>query len=321
QQFVPPDVRIPAGRRLVAAAGLLLLLLGLAAAWRWTPLGELLDVAWLSDQLASFGRRPLAPALTVSAFVLGGLLVLPVTLLVIVTALAFGPVAGFAYSLAGALTSAAVLYGLGRWLGRDVVRRFAGPRVNRLSRRLASRGLLTVVFVRVVPVAPFSVVNLVAGASAIGLRDYLVGTLLGMAPGIALIALFVDRVNATLREPALEALWTLGAIAALFLLVIWVLRRFIALRQKPRPAGESGEQYPGSSDRLSRGAARRRARTARGRRHAARVPCYHPAHEHASQRRPGAAALRRRPRRQSRRLGARYSRSGRARRAPGAAAG
>jgi phosphatidylserine/phosphatidylglycerophosphate/cardiolipin synthase-like enzyme/membrane protein DedA with SNARE-associated domain len=239
QQFVPPDVRIPAGRRLVAAAGLLLLLLGLAAAWRWTPLGELLDVAWLSDQLASFGRRPLAPALTVSAFVLGGLLVLPVTLLVIVTALAFGPVAGFAYSLAGALTSAAVLYGLGRWLGRDVVRRFAGPRVNRLSRRLASRGLLTVVFVRVVPVAPFSVVNLVAGASAIGLRDYLVGTLLGMAPGIALIALFVDRVNATLREPALEALWTLGAIAALFLLVIWVLRRFIALRQKPRPAGES----------------------------------------------------------------------------------
>lgn len=236
--FVPPDERAPAGRRLAVAVGILLLLLGAAAAWRWTPLRDLLDVGLLTGHLAAFGDHPMAPLLAVGGFVLGGLLVLPVTLLVIVTALAFGPVHGIIYSLVGALASAAALYGLGRWLGRSTLRRLTGTRLSRLNQRLASRGLLTIVFVRVVPVAPFSVINLVAGASAIGFRDYMIGTLLGMAPGIALIALFVDRVTATLREPGLDALWTLAAIVVVFLLVIYGLRRWIAHRQKAGAAAD-----------------------------------------------------------------------------------
>ena len=42
--------------------------------------------------------------------------------------------------------------------------------------------------IRMVPIAPFSVVNLVAGASELSLRDFMLGTVLGMAPGIAVMA-------------------------------------------------------------------------------------------------------------------------------------
>jgi phospholipase D1/2 len=42
-----------------------------------------------------------------------------------------------------------------------------------------------IVAVRIVPVAPFAVINLFTGASHIRLRDYLIGTLLGMIPGAA----------------------------------------------------------------------------------------------------------------------------------------
>jgi uncharacterized membrane protein YdjX (TVP38/TMEM64 family) len=64
---------------------------------------------------------------------------------------------------------------------------------------------LAIVAVRVVPVAPFMVVNLVAGSSRIGVRDFTVGTALGMTPGIAALALTTDSVVAAVREPSLAS--------------------------------------------------------------------------------------------------------------------
>jgi uncharacterized membrane protein YdjX (TVP38/TMEM64 family) len=65
--------------------------------------------------------------------------------------------------------------------------------LNDLSRRLGERGLLAIVFARVVPVGPFSVVNIVAGASHIGWRDFLLGTVIGLLPGVTVASIFVDR--------------------------------------------------------------------------------------------------------------------------------
>ena len=45
--------------------------------------------------------------------------------------------------------------------------------------------------VRNLPVAPFTIVNMVAGASHIKLGDFLLGTALGMAPGIVAIMVFI----------------------------------------------------------------------------------------------------------------------------------
>jgi len=48
---------------------------------------------------------------------------------------------------------------------------------------MAKQGILTVAMIRNIPVAPFTIVNLIAGASHIRLKDYLIGTALGMLPG------------------------------------------------------------------------------------------------------------------------------------------
>ncbi len=231
-ELIPPEERTPATRRIVAAAATLLLLFGLAAAWRWTPLGEWLDLDTISREIGAFRNHSAAPLLAVGVFVLGGLLVVPVTLLVAASALAFGPLPGFLYALAGAMASAAAIYALGRLLGREAVRRFAGSRLNRLSRRLAQRGIMTMIFVRVVPVAPFSVVNLVAGASHISFRDYLIGTLIGMSPGIALIAIFIDRLDATVRQPGADTALLLAGIVLLIALATWALRRWVSQQSK-----------------------------------------------------------------------------------------
>jgi uncharacterized membrane protein YdjX (TVP38/TMEM64 family) len=60
------------------------------------------------------------------------------------------------------------------------------------ARRLARRGILTVIALRMIPVAPFTAIDLFAGASYIRFRDYLIGTLIGMLPGVGVMAVFAE---------------------------------------------------------------------------------------------------------------------------------
>jgi len=72
-----------------------------------------------------------------------------------------------------------------------------------------------VAVVRLVPVAPFGIINLVAGASHIRLLDFMLGTALGMLPGIAVLAALGHQVIEVLVEPSLESFfWLALAVAA-----------------------------------------------------------------------------------------------------------
>jgi phospholipase D1/2 len=165
-------------------------------------------------------------------------------LLIAVTAAVFGPLAGTVYALCGALASASVTYALGRRLGRETVRRLAGHRLNALSQRLARRGVLAIVVVRLLPVAPYSVVNLVAGASHIGWRDFLLGTALGLLPGIVMASLFVDRAIAAIRDPGPVTYVVLCAVAAAIVGVGVAARRWL---RAPAP-GQRPDHGRGAAD-------------------------------------------------------------------------
>lgn len=233
-RFIPREHHAAARGRMGAVAAVLLLLLALAGAWRWTPLAEWFDVGRLAALVTAYRDNPATPLLVLAAYVLGGLVVAPVTVLVIVTALVFGPLLGFIYALAGALLSAAANFALGRLLGRDTVRRLAGGRLDRLARRMGRRELLTVVTLRLVPVAPFSIINLVAGVSHIRFHKFLAGTLLGMAPGILVLALFVNSVGSAIHRPDLANFAVVAAAAAALVLGAFALRRRLRRRRAGR---------------------------------------------------------------------------------------
>jgi uncharacterized membrane protein YdjX (TVP38/TMEM64 family) len=165
-------------------------------------------------------------------FVVGSLLAIPVTLLILVTALVYGPALGAFYALAGSVLAAAATYGLGYYLGRPAVERLSGAGLHRLSERLAQRGILTVVTLRIVPVAPFTVINLFAGASHISLRDYLIGTLIGMVPGVAAMAVFAEGILALVRDADFEH-FLVAALALVFIVGLTLLaRRLFTQRSK-----------------------------------------------------------------------------------------
>ena len=201
EAFVPPDARGAMAARIVRFALELLVLAVIASALRWTALGDLPWVEQLADVVRAIVASPWAPALVTGIYVVAGFLVVPITLLIIVTCVFFGALPGAAYALGGAFASALVTYGAGRMIGRQAVRRIAGVRLNFITRRLARRGMMAVAILRLLPVAPYSIVNAVAGASHVRLWEFLAGTVIGIAPVIALAATFVDRLHAALSEP------------------------------------------------------------------------------------------------------------------------
>jgi uncharacterized membrane protein YdjX (TVP38/TMEM64 family) len=230
-QFVPKDARKPVPRRLIGLGALALLLALLAVAWRYTPLKEWVNLASLIGFARSLQDLPFTAVAAVLCYALAGALLVPVTLLIAVTGIVFGPLEGAAYAVCGSLLSAYLSYWIGRWFGRDAVRGLLGGRINRLSGRLARRGILAMVIIRVLPVAPFAVINVAAGASHIRLRDYLIGTLLGMTPGIVLTVTFVHNLAEAIRNPSVGTVAILSLVAALLIASALGLQRLFEVRE------------------------------------------------------------------------------------------
>lgn len=191
-----------------------LVVLALAVAWQLTPLRELGPE--IRDAVESVREMPAAPLIVITIFVVGGLLVAPVSVLMLATVVAFGPIRGGILALAGALASASVVFWIGRAVGRRPLERLLGDRFELVERVLGRHGIMTVAIARNVPVAPYSVVNLAAGATPVGFLDYFLGTLVGFLPAIVALALLGDRIAEYARDPSGSSLLTLvGVVAAL----------------------------------------------------------------------------------------------------------
>ena len=253
------DARNGARARVIGLGLVVGLLALLALAWRFTPLHEWLSLERLIRAGEALANHAYAPLIVPVAYIVGGLVVFPLTLLIAGTAIVFGPTLGMVYALVGALLSASLVYAIGRRLGRETVRKLAGHRLNELSQRLARRGLFAVVFVRLLPLAPFSIVNIVAGAAHIGWRDFLLGTLIGLLPGTLLVALFVDRAAAAIRHPGPATFALLTAVAGAIVATAYLVNRNLGARSK-RPTAPPPD---GRLTRSVRTAARRRARRPR----------------------------------------------------------
>lgn len=225
--MVPESSRPSAGRRALGLLAFPLALVALVVAWRFTPLKDVVDLesvtAYVRDLTSSFGGT----ILVAGGYLLLAMLGFPVMVLIVASALALGPWLGLALSFGGSMTAAAASFGLGRAMGSDTIRRFAGSRVNRMSQWLARRGFVTVAAVRVLPIAPFAVVNMVAGASHLRFRDFFLGSVVGMTPGMILMTFFVDRLVAAATEPSLVSILITAGIVALLVGATLLFRRWL----------------------------------------------------------------------------------------------
>jgi phospholipase D1/2 len=201
RKLVPIDEPKSPKKQIIIAALVLLAVIAMTALWKWTPLNELLTPENMKQWISALNDNPFTPVIVITVFAIAGLIAIPLTLLVVTVAISFGAWPGSIYALAGSLLSATFAYILGHWLGRTSVSEMAGSKLNRLSKRLANHGVMAIITVRIIPVAPFTLINLVAGASHIKFRDFILGTLIGMLPGILAITVFANSLLRVVQQP------------------------------------------------------------------------------------------------------------------------
>lgn len=149
--------------RLGLLAGLLVVATALALR------ADELSVAALRGVVEEAG--PLAPLAYGALYAAAVTVMLPASPLTLAAGVLFGPVVGVATVLVGATTGAVGAFGIARFIGRGPVERLTGRRARALDRFVAERGLIALLLLlRLVPVLPFSVLNLVAGVTALRLR-------------------------------------------------------------------------------------------------------------------------------------------------------
>ncbi len=208
----------------LAIVAIVVLILG----WFATPLHEWLDVSRVVAIVQRFRDSPLAPLIIVGAYVVGELVVFPVNILIAVTVIVFGPTLGIVYALVGCVLSSIAPYEIGRVLPFARLRGRTAARMHRLSAELTEHSVLAIMLVRIVPVAPYSVVSVVAGAARMPRRAYLLGTALGMLPGIVVSALFIDRILAAIRAPGPLTVVLVVVAAAVIGIMAFAIRRHLA---------------------------------------------------------------------------------------------
>lgn len=220
---------------LVLVALVFLALLGFL--WQWLAARDLLNANTLFALMQgslSWRDSPLAGAVVVVAFLAASLTMFPLSVLVVLAGLLFGPVWGFVYSFIGTLAGSVVTFWLGRRLGRDALLRHGGTRLQRLSRYLAGRGIRTMTLVSLLPLAPFTLTNMMAGAFRIRFRDYMLGTIIGLTPGLAGIILLGSQLGTLLTaENRRELIWGAGGIVVAIAL-LYGLKRYADRRRRRR---------------------------------------------------------------------------------------
>jgi phospholipase D1/2 len=226
-RYVPRRHRPGGRRRLLLFLGLIAMLLAAAAAWRWTPLAQWLDAERVAAALRWFDNPLLRALAVIVGISVASLLMVPLTVLVIAAALLLGPWEGFGLALAGALISAMLGFMLGQVLSSDHLMQLTGSRVERLSKRIAKSGVMAVAILRLVPVAPFTVVNLIAGASHVSAAQFLIGSALGLAPGIFAITLFSGSLYEAVTDPGPLSIGVLALVLIVLIGATLGLRRLL----------------------------------------------------------------------------------------------
>ncbi|GAA5049425.1 TVP38/TMEM64 family protein [Nocardia callitridis] len=180
--------------RLIRASRVVALLVAVAAVFVAALLVPLPTPQQIQDWASSVG--PLFPLLFFVVYAVVTVAPIPRTVLTVSCGVLFGPVLGITVALAATTVAAALAFLLVRALDHEqVAARLTHPAVRAIDERLERRGWLAVGSLRLIALAPFSVVNYCCGLSSMHFWPYLVATFLGSLPGTVGTVILADALT------------------------------------------------------------------------------------------------------------------------------
>lgn len=230
-----PPRRVRSRRRWFRLAAGALVLATLISLWTWGPLREMASPEAMASLAGDVQGNPAAMLGAIVVHAVAGLVAMPVTLLIVATMLVFGPAWGAGIALAGCLANAAAVHAVGRLLGGNVESRLSG-RFSLVTALLRRHGVASIALVRLVPLAPYTVVSVLAGIVRVPFRAYILGTALGLLPGIVALAILGKGLRDALENPS-PATWMIlcGLVGAWIAGALFLRRRARRLATEAEP--------------------------------------------------------------------------------------
>ena len=207
---------------LIAAAAALTV----AGAWASGLLDLAREPARLQAALRDLG--PLGMLAYLGVFALTQPLGMPGIALCLAAGLVWSPPIAIALALTGFLLSSSLGFGFARSMGRDWVASRLPARFRVWDERIARRGLLAVIALRLLFFGS-QIVHLVLGISQVRFGTYLLGSALGYLPGVVVLVLFGPAaLEWVARQPISP--WKIGLGVVVLLVVVRLVRGVIARR-------------------------------------------------------------------------------------------
>lgn len=175
------------------------------------------------DSLLAFAEANYAKAvaLYIAVYILQTALSLPGgAVLTLAGGFLFGSLLGTLYVNLGATTGATLAFLAARYLLRDWVERKFGHRLGAFQEGFAKNAFSYLMTLRLIPLFPFFLVNLLSGLTRVSLRTYVLATALGIIPGSFVYA-YAGRQLGTINS--------LGEIASPRVLLAFTLLGLLAL--------------------------------------------------------------------------------------------
>ena len=181
---------------------------------------------------------PWALPVAVAAFAALAFIGVPQFMLIAAAVVAFGAWAGFAYSWIGTMVSSLVGFYLGRMAGARALKTLSGESMQRFMDLVGRNGFLASLIVRLVPSAPFIVVNMAAGVTPMRAWDFAAGTAIGIVPKIALTAFAGSAIVQALNGGGLKHVAWLVVVVVVWIGIGWFAQRWLKAREADKAGGE-----------------------------------------------------------------------------------
>lgn len=189
------------------------------------------DPVALAQAVRGLRERPHIVPLFVAGYALAAAVGMPGSLLTLAGGAIFGFALGTPLNWLGASLGAVLAFLLARALGLGAVRRLLGARARTLEALAGEHGFRTLLRLRLIPAVPYNVLNFAAALAGVSLRDYVLATVVGTLPIVAVYTWFADSLvsgAAGAERNALVHLFIAGGILVLVTFIPALLSRLRA---------------------------------------------------------------------------------------------
>ncbi|WP_141664383.1 TVP38/TMEM64 family protein [Romboutsia hominis] len=185
-------------------------------------IGNNVDIYTIKEYVKTFGV--LAPLIYIVMFSLVPLTFFPDSVLAISAGLIFGFSKGYIYTTIGALIGASIAFFIARYLGTEIIKRKSSDKLEKIERLIEKNGFYIIFLLRLIPLFPFDVISYGAGITNVKYKDFILATLFGTIPGIAV---FTNIGATSLNIKSTSFYISIALLVLLFTVSIFLKNKFL----------------------------------------------------------------------------------------------